>query len=136
MSLSLRVRFKKKLINLTQIYKIPEEKAVFTVLLLKMASARAGFALITPASRGIGFALARQLLVHTDLPVCATARKDCTAVHDKLVKSVSSKRDAAKRLTVLEADVTSKLHPYKLNFSFFAVFKGCETGWISINNRS
>jgi NAD(P)-dependent dehydrogenase (short-subunit alcohol dehydrogenase family) len=74
-----------------------------------MASARAGFALITPASRGIGFALARQLLVHTDLPVCATARKECGTVHDKLVKSVDSKRDAAKRVMVLEADVTSKL---------------------------
>lgn len=100
-----------------------------------MASARAGFALVTPASRGIGFALARQLLVHTDLPVCATARRDCNTVHDKLVESVSSKRNAAKRLTVLEADVTSKLDPSKHNFNC-VVFKCFETGWISINNMS
>lgn len=78
---------------------------------MRMASARAGFALISPASRGIGFALARQLLVHTDLPVCATARKDCKSVHNKLVESVDSRRGAAKRLTVLEADVTSKHGP-------------------------
>ncbi|EED21450.1 short-chain dehydrogenase, putative [Talaromyces stipitatus ATCC 10500] len=73
-----------------------------------MASARAGFALITPASRGIGFALTRQLLAHTDLPICATARKDCDVLHNKLVESVDSKRDAAKRLTVFEVDVTDE----------------------------
>lgn len=78
---------------------------------MKMVSASAGFALITPASRGIGFALVRQLLVHTDLPVCATARKDCDTVHNKLVESVDSQRDAAERLTVLEADVMGKLAP-------------------------
>lgn len=92
-----------------------------TVIELDMASARAGFALITPASRGIGFALARQLLVHTDLPVCATARKDCDTVHDKLVKSINSKRDAAKRLTVLEADVTSKLALNKIIPTFLSM---------------
>lgn len=79
-----------------------------------MASARAGFALITPASRGIGFALARQLLIHTDLPVCATARKNCNTLHNTLVKSVDSKRDATRRLTVLEADVTGKPGPEEI----------------------
>jgi NAD(P)-dependent dehydrogenase (short-subunit alcohol dehydrogenase family) len=65
-----------------------------------------GFALVTPASRGIGFALARQLLAHTELPVCVTARKDCYHLHDKLIDSVGSQKDAGKRLSVFEVDVT------------------------------
>lgn len=98
-----------------------------------MASARDGFALLTPASRGIGFALARQLLVHTNLPVCATARKDCDTVHDKLVKSINSKRDAAKRLTVLEADVTSKLALNKIIPTFLSMNRYNSHNLVSIN---
>lgn len=103
--------------------KNPKQETLYCFL-NEMASARAGFALITPASRGIGFAMARQLLVNTDIPVCATARKDCGAVHDKLVKSVDSQRDAAKRLTVLEADVTSKPDP-KNSFSLQCFVSKC-----------
>ncbi|OKL64629.1 hypothetical protein UA08_00943 [Talaromyces atroroseus] len=67
-----------------------------------------GFALITPASRGIGFALARQLLVHTELPVCITARKNCEQLHDKLLNSLQAQNNAGKRLTVFQVDVTDE----------------------------
>lgn len=98
-----------------------------------MAAARAGFALITPASRGIGFALAQQLLVHTDLPVCATARKDCEKVHEKLMESVKSQRVAADRLTVLKTDVTGKIQyqPVRRDGPSFHTSSQCSNGgWV------
>ena len=70
------------------------------------SAARAGFTLVTPASRGLGFAFAKQLLSRTDLPVVATARNDCPALRQRLLDGATESRDADKRLTVLEVDVT------------------------------
>lgn len=65
-----------------------------------------GFALVTPASRGLGFAFAQQLLAKTPLPVVATVRRDKDGVHDKLLSGKNIPRSAEKRLSVLEVDVT------------------------------
>jgi NAD(P)-dependent dehydrogenase (short-subunit alcohol dehydrogenase family) len=65
-----------------------------------------GFALVTPASRGLGFAFAHQLLARTELPVIATARKNCTEIKERLLSSDNVPTDAEKRLHVLEVDVT------------------------------
>ncbi|KAJ5946641.1 hypothetical protein N7454_003480 [Penicillium verhagenii] len=73
-----------------------------------MISAKHGFALVTPASRGLGFAFAQQLLAKTKLPVVATARRDCTEVRDQLLSSKGLSKDAEKRLRVLKLDVTDE----------------------------
>ncbi|KAJ5160469.1 uncharacterized protein N7482_007473 [Penicillium canariense] len=70
-----------------------------------MASAASGFALVTPASRGIGFALAQTLLSQTSLPVVATARKNCDEVRERLLSSKGLPSNAEKRLRILEVDV-------------------------------
>ncbi len=57
----------------------------------------------SPASRGIGLALARRLLQTTDLPVVATARADVPATRGHILNGLDVDGD---RLTVLEADVT------------------------------
>ncbi|CAG7971030.1 unnamed protein product [Penicillium salamii] len=71
-------------------------------------SAKAGFALVTPASRGLGFAFAQQLLTRTSLPVIATARKDCKGIKERLLSSEGVPKDSEKRLRVLEVDVTDE----------------------------
>ncbi|CAG7926796.1 unnamed protein product [Penicillium olsonii] len=71
-------------------------------------SAAAGFALVTPASRGLGFAFAQQLLTRTELPVIATARKDCKGIRERLLSSEGVPKDSAKRLRVLKVDVTDE----------------------------
>ena len=71
-----------------------------------MVSPKHGFALVTPASRGLGFAFAQQLLAQTQLPVVATARKNCAEVRDRLLASNGLPHDAEKRLRILEVDVT------------------------------
>lgn len=71
-----------------------------------MVAAQHGFALVTPASRGLGFALARQLLVRTSLPVIVTARKNCDEVHDRLLEGLPARSGASKRLRVYTVDVT------------------------------
>ncbi|BCS24636.1 uncharacterized protein APUU_41080S [Aspergillus puulaauensis] len=73
-----------------------------------MAALRSGFAIVTPASRGLGFALAQQLLAHTSLPVIATARKDCEEVRDRLLEIKNEAPAAEKRLNVLKVDVTDE----------------------------
>ncbi|KAJ5691355.1 hypothetical protein N7488_012090 [Penicillium malachiteum] len=73
-----------------------------------MASAKHGFALVTPASRGLGFAFAQQLLAKTQLPVVATARKNCADVREKLLSSEGLPQNAEQRLRVLEVDVTDE----------------------------
>ncbi|KAH8430864.1 uncharacterized protein LDX57_008528 [Aspergillus melleus] len=75
-----------------------------------MSGAKAGFAIVTPASKGLGFAFARQLLAHTDLPVVATARKDCDEVKGKLLDRLDrpGSGDLGKRLHVLQVDVTNE----------------------------
>ncbi|KAJ5698459.1 hypothetical protein N7462_000464 [Penicillium macrosclerotiorum] len=70
-----------------------------------MASAIHGFALVTPASRGIGFAFAQQLLAQTHLPVVATARNECDEVRQKLLSGEGLPPDSEGRLDVLKVDV-------------------------------
>lgn len=70
-----------------------------------------GFALVTPASRGLGFAFAQQLLTKTPLPVVATARKNCSDLRDRLLSSAGVPSDAKERLRVLEVDVTGIFTP-------------------------
>lgn len=61
-----------------------------------------GFCIVTPASRGLGFAFARYLLRNSDLPVVATARQNCDEVHDRLLTGINGKG----RLQVLRVDAT------------------------------
>ncbi|OJJ85436.1 uncharacterized protein ASPGLDRAFT_124028 [Aspergillus glaucus CBS 516.65] len=63
--------------------------------------ASSGFCLVTPASRGLGFAFARYLLANSNLPVVATARQNCDEVHDQLLSGIKDKE----RLQVLPVDV-------------------------------
>lgn len=69
--------------------------------------------LVTPASRGIGFALTRYLLTRTTMPILATARKDPDGVKARLLDNLdphpsSSSGPYEQRLTVLPLDVTSE----------------------------
>jgi hypothetical protein len=59
--------------------------------------------MISPASRGIGFALARRVLQTTNAPVVATARKDLDKTKEALLEGLDI--DEA-RLSVLKIDVT------------------------------
>ncbi|KAF2712546.1 NAD(P)-binding protein [Pleomassaria siparia CBS 279.74] len=63
------------------------------------------WSLISPASRGIGFALARRVLQTTNGPVVATARKDLGTVKKELLEGLNV--DEA-RLTVMEIDVLNE----------------------------
>lgn len=72
-----------------------------------MAGAAHGFALVTPASRGIGFAFAQQLLSQTNLPVVATARRNCDEVRGNLLSGKALPSNTEKRLDILEIDVKS-----------------------------
>ncbi|KAF2116916.1 hypothetical protein BDV96DRAFT_612036 [Lophiotrema nucula] len=60
------------------------------------------WALVSPASRGIGFALARRILETTNVPVVATARKDPEKLRDKLRNGLDISEE---RLRVLKVDV-------------------------------
>lgn len=73
-----------------------------------MSPAAHGFALVTPASRGLGFAFTQQLLTRTKLPVIATARKQCDELQERLLSSDGVPQDAEQRLRVLRVDVTGK----------------------------
>ncbi|KAL4956949.1 short-chain dehydrogenase/reductase [Aspergillus filifer] len=75
-----------------------------------MATLKSGFAIVAPASRGLGFAFAQQLLKHTNLPIIASARKDCDGVRSRLLDSVRNDgaTSAEKRLTVYEVEVTDE----------------------------
>lgn len=68
------------------------------------------WSLISPASRGIGFALAREVLKTTKAPVVATARKNLPETRSKLLDGLDVDE---KRLTVLNVDVLGKT-----NFTF------------------
>ncbi|KAI9711545.1 MAG: hypothetical protein M1820_002109 [Bogoriella megaspora] len=61
---------------------------------------------VSPASRGIGFELAKLLLQRTNLPVVATARKDVEKAKESLLEGIEGDRDH--RLTVLPLDVTDE----------------------------
>ncbi|KAJ6142901.1 hypothetical protein N7471_002354 [Penicillium samsonianum] len=73
-----------------------------------MLPADHGFALVTPASRGLGFAFAQQLLSRTELPVIATARKNCDELQQRLLSSKGMPKDAKQRLRILQVDVTDE----------------------------
>lgn len=76
-----------------------------------MLPAAHGLALVTPASRGLGFALAQQVLAQTQLPVVATGRKDCDGIRERLLSSKHIPADAESRLRVLRVDVIGKSSP-------------------------
>ncbi|KAF1929327.1 NAD(P)-binding protein [Didymella exigua CBS 183.55] len=63
------------------------------------------WSMISPASRGIGFALARRVLQTTNAPVVATARKDLDKTKEQLLEGLDV--DEA-RLRVLKLDVTDE----------------------------
>jgi NAD(P)-dependent dehydrogenase (short-subunit alcohol dehydrogenase family) len=64
------------------------------------------WSLISPASRGIGFALARRILQTTNAPVVATARKDLDQTKEELLQGTGIDES---RLTVLKLDVLGTL---------------------------
>ncbi|KAK0947072.1 hypothetical protein LTR29_001355 [Friedmanniomyces endolithicus] len=61
------------------------------------------WALVTPASRGIGMELARRLLLTTNVPVVATARKDLDQTKENLLGGLRDVKED--RLHVLKLDV-------------------------------
>ncbi|KAF2423282.1 short-chain dehydrogenase/reductase-like protein [Tothia fuscella] len=61
------------------------------------------WALITPASRGIGAALTRRILQTTNVPVIATSRTDQNETKEKLLDGLKDVEES--RLTVLKLDV-------------------------------
>ncbi|KAF2753485.1 NAD(P)-binding protein [Pseudovirgaria hyperparasitica] len=62
----------------------------------------APWALVSPASRGIGFALTRHILQTSRVPVVATVRKDRDVVKEQLLDGLGADEG---RLHVLECDV-------------------------------
>ncbi|KAK5115083.1 hypothetical protein LTR62_001780 [Meristemomyces frigidus] len=67
------------------------------------------WALVTPASRGIGLELARRLLQTTNLPVVATARKDLDQATGNILSGLEVKEDRLKmvKLDFLDEDTIS-----------------------------
>jgi NAD(P)-dependent dehydrogenase (short-subunit alcohol dehydrogenase family) len=63
------------------------------------------FSLVLPASRGVGFTMARQVLKSTDLPVVATARRDLNDARDRILDGTDVSKD---RLRMVEIDVTDE----------------------------
>lgn len=61
------------------------------------------WALVTPASRGIGLELARRLLQTTNIPVVATARKDLDRTREDVLTGLDGVEE--ERLKVLKVDV-------------------------------
>ncbi|KAF1978158.1 NAD(P)-binding protein [Bimuria novae-zelandiae CBS 107.79] len=68
----------------------------------------APWSLVSPASRGIGFALARRVLQTTKAPLVATARKDLESTRERLLEGLDVDE---KRLTMLELDVLAFVIP-------------------------
>jgi NAD(P)-dependent dehydrogenase (short-subunit alcohol dehydrogenase family) len=62
--------------------------------------------LASPASRGIGLSLTRQLLRTTTLPIVATARTDLKGTKARILDGLDVD---AQRLEVLELDVTGSV---------------------------
>ncbi|KAL3463166.1 hypothetical protein BJX64DRAFT_257727 [Aspergillus heterothallicus] len=74
-----------------------------------MAPLQCGFAIVTPASRGLGFAFAQQLLANTNIPVIATARTNCDQLRSRLLESVEAEGSRAEhRLKIFKVDVTDE----------------------------
>jgi NAD(P)-dependent dehydrogenase (short-subunit alcohol dehydrogenase family) len=65
------------------------------------------WALVTPASRGIGLELARRLLRTTDIPIVTSARKDLDQTREKVLSGLDGISED--RLHVLKVDVLGVL---------------------------
>ena len=75
------------------------------------------WALVTPASRGIGLELARRILQTTNVPVVATARKDPDQTKENVLHGLKDVKED--RLTVLKLDVLGmRLKSYGCSSSF------------------
>lgn len=61
------------------------------------------WALVTPASRGIGLELARRLLQTTSVPVVATARKDLDQTKENILSGIQNVNED--RLHIVKLDV-------------------------------
>ena len=61
------------------------------------------WALVSPASRGIGLELARRLLQTTKVPIVATARKDLDQTRENVLQGLDGVNED--RLHVLKIDV-------------------------------
>jgi len=68
------------------------------------------WALVTPASRGIGLELARRLLRTTDIPIVTSARKDLDQTREKVLSGLDGVSED--RLHVLKVDVLGKYASY------------------------
>jgi NAD(P)-dependent dehydrogenase (short-subunit alcohol dehydrogenase family) len=66
------------------------------------------WSLISPASRGIGFALAKRVLQTTNAPVVITARKDLDKTKEELLHGTNVDES---RLRVLKLDVLGTAAP-------------------------
>lgn len=64
------------------------------------------WALVAPASRGIGLELARRLLQTTKVPVVATARKDLDQTRENVLSGLDGVSED--RLHVLKIDVLGR----------------------------
>lgn len=66
--------------------------------------------LVTPSSRGIGFALTRHLLrtLPANIPVVATARSDLLGTKERLLSDIDLSDSQSARLDVQECDVLSE----------------------------
>ena len=64
------------------------------------------WALVTPASRGIGLELARRLLRTTDIPIVTSARKDLDQTRENVLSGLDGVRED--RLHVLKVDVLGR----------------------------
>ena len=65
------------------------------------------WALVTPASRGIGLELARRLLRTTDIPIVTSARKDLDQTREKVLSGLDGISED--RLHVLKVDILGML---------------------------
>jgi NAD(P)-dependent dehydrogenase (short-subunit alcohol dehydrogenase family) len=70
------------------------------------------WALVSPASRGIGLQLARHLLQNTNLPIVTTARKDLDHAKETILDGLHHVDES--RLNVLKLDVLG------MHFAFWA----------------
>lgn len=66
------------------------------------------WALVSPASRGIGLELARRLLQTTKVPIVATARKDLDQTRENVLRGLDDVDEG--RLQVLKVDVLGECH--------------------------
>ena len=83
------------------------------LFLRKIGSRESGsnmsWSLVCPASRGIGFQLARHLLETTKIPVVATTRNDVRSVKKSILEDLNVDSN---RLIVLQVDVTGEFNAF------------------------